>query len=537
MITKRKFSSYGPVDKSIEYYAPREELVQKAIMQLRGENPEKGGHYFTVWAPRQAGKSWSLREALWQLQQDDRFYTVKVNLQLGFMEALPVAQYIVKQINMYLNLGIANPESLEDFQEIFKKGNTRKPFILILDEFDDLSPEAIAEMVKVFRNIYTTRKDTSKSAFEWDYLLHGIALIGVRSVLGIEYPKGSPFNVQRSLHIPNLTFDEVKGMFDDFQREWGQQIDNEVIERLYYETNGQPGLVSWFGELMCEKYNKDPEKPITLKQWHSTYMYASQVEPNNTIMNLISKARQPEHIDTVLELYKTDEKMPFSFDKPSLNFLYMNGVITFENVVESDGNEGCYAKFSCSFVQKRLFNRFSDDLYGQLGLVMKPFENIDHIITNTELYLKNLLHRFQAYFNENKHWLLKLAPRRKTDGRIIEATYHFILYSWLEKYLSGMATVKPEFPTGNGKIDLLLTANKKLFGIEVKSYSNQRKFEMAIKQAAHYALQLKLSEIYLAVFIEYIDDENRALFEKEFIDAETQIKVFPVFIAITELPK
>ena len=51
MITKRKFSSYGPVDKSIEYYAPREELVQKAITQLKGENPEKGGHYFTVWAP------------------------------------------------------------------------------------------------------------------------------------------------------------------------------------------------------------------------------------------------------------------------------------------------------------------------------------------------------------------------------------------------------------------------------------------------------------------------------------------------------
>ena len=81
MTTKRKFSSYGPVSKTSEYYAPREELVQKAITQLTGENPDEGGHYFTVWAPRQAGKSWSLREALWQLQQDDRFYTVKVNLQ------------------------------------------------------------------------------------------------------------------------------------------------------------------------------------------------------------------------------------------------------------------------------------------------------------------------------------------------------------------------------------------------------------------------------------------------------------------------
>jgi len=229
---KRKFSSYGPVDKDIEYYVPRNEIVQKAINQLTGDEPEKGGHYFTVWAPRQSGKSWCLREALWHLQKDERFYTVKVNLQLGFKDALSVAQYIIKQINMYLVLGISIPETLEEFQEIFKKGNLKKPIILILDEFDDLSKEAIDDMVSIFRNIYNTRQETDKSAFEWNYLLHGIALIGVRSVMGLENPKGSPFNVQRSMHIPNLTFDEVKLMFDDYQREWGQKIDDEVVERL-----------------------------------------------------------------------------------------------------------------------------------------------------------------------------------------------------------------------------------------------------------------------------------------------------------------
>jgi hypothetical protein len=37
-----------------------------------------------------------------------------------------------------------------------------------------------------------------------DYLLHGMALIGVRAVLGVENVKGSPFNVQRSVHIPEF---------------------------------------------------------------------------------------------------------------------------------------------------------------------------------------------------------------------------------------------------------------------------------------------------------------------------------------------
>jgi len=56
----RKFSSYGPIDTDLEYYAPRKELIAKARTQLLGEDPQKGGHYITVWAPRQTGKSWTL---------------------------------------------------------------------------------------------------------------------------------------------------------------------------------------------------------------------------------------------------------------------------------------------------------------------------------------------------------------------------------------------------------------------------------------------------------------------------------------------
>ncbi len=54
----RRFSSYGPVDKRQHYYVPRKALIEKAYTQLMGHNPQRGGHYFTVWAPRQAGKTW-----------------------------------------------------------------------------------------------------------------------------------------------------------------------------------------------------------------------------------------------------------------------------------------------------------------------------------------------------------------------------------------------------------------------------------------------------------------------------------------------
>ncbi len=53
----RKFFSYGPVDCELHFCVPRKELIEKCMNQLIGEN-KKFGHYFTLWAPRQTGKTW-----------------------------------------------------------------------------------------------------------------------------------------------------------------------------------------------------------------------------------------------------------------------------------------------------------------------------------------------------------------------------------------------------------------------------------------------------------------------------------------------
>ncbi|MEM7534293.1 MAG: hypothetical protein AAF639_19080 [Chloroflexota bacterium] len=79
----RKFSSYGPVDKDQHYYAPRRELIDDTQRQLLGENSTKGGHYVTVWAPRQVGKSWMMLQVVQRVKAEDDFEdagTAGVNL-------------------------------------------------------------------------------------------------------------------------------------------------------------------------------------------------------------------------------------------------------------------------------------------------------------------------------------------------------------------------------------------------------------------------------------------------------------------------
>jgi len=264
----RKFSSYGPVDTDLHYYAPREVLIGQAVADLLGEDPAKGGHYIAVWAPRQRGKTWIVQQALRRLRNEpqyrDAFDILYIPLEHLKLErdVAKIAQSLAQEVTRALNLSPVAIHEIQEIEQIFRRQVLRKPLILVLDEFDALTEEAIAGIAGVFRNIYIRRQDESdRPTGEKTYLLHGVALIGVHAVLGVENPRGSPFNVQRSLHIPNLTFAEVQGLFDWYTRERGQVVEPAVVERLFYETRGQPGLTCWFGELLTEIYNPDHTRP------------------------------------------------------------------------------------------------------------------------------------------------------------------------------------------------------------------------------------------------------------------------------------
>jgi len=528
----RKFSSYGPVNTKLHYYAPREELIKRAHLQLTGENPEEGGHYITVWAPRQTGKTWAMNNVLFKLRSDERFDVVKIELEILKTEkdVGNVLSYIEEHIARGLKKTIKDVDTLKKFQNMFLKERLEKPLILILDEFDALEEDAISAIVSAFRNIYNIRQSqTDKMTGEKDYLLHSIALIGVRSVLGIENQKGSPFNVQRSVHIPNLTFKEVEAMFKCHEKESGQKVNQEVIERLFYETKGQPGLTCWFGELLTEGWDQfrvNKDMPVSMKLFKKAYTAAIQILPNNNIINIISKAKQSLYKETVLDMFRTDEKILFKYDNPKHNFLYMNGVTECEDA----GDEKYFLKFPCPFIQKRLFNYFSDEIFAYMGKLYDPFEYLEDAITEDSLNIRNIIRMYRGYLIKNRDWALKNAPRR-SDMRIYEAVFHFNLYKYLSGFIESFkGEIYPEFPTGNGKIDLIVKYAGHIYGIEVKTFKNIPAYTEALKQAASYGKQLGLKEISLVFFLESIDDENRKKYETDFYDEETEVKVLPVFV-------
>lgn len=526
----RKFTSYGPINRQENYYAPRTVLIEHAIAQLRGDGSVSGGHYITVWAPRQTGKTWIMQEVLVQLSQESMYDVVKLNLQSLIGEDIQsVIRLITQKLADELQKALPIPQIPMDLEKVFDRDTLTKPLILILDEFDTLSEDAIRVLVSVFRNIYIERRQRlAQAGRRPETRLHGLALIGVRAVLGIDNPTGSPFNVQRGLHIPNLTHAEVDGMFKWYAEESGQVVEQAVIDRLFYETQGQPGLIGWFGELLTETYNRDATQPITNTLFDEVYAAALYLLPNNNILNIVSKAKQSPYRQTVLELFRTGAEVPFAYDDPHINYLYMNGVIDAVQVTSTEYQ----VKFANPFVQKRLFNYLAREIFPNPGVLHDPFADLSAAITENALFVKPLMRLYEQYFQTNRSWLLKDVPRRKTDERVYEAVYHFNLYTYLYQFLRSYdAHVTPEFPTGNGKVDLLIHHAGQQYAIEDKSFVNQREYQKALHQAAYYAHQLNLSEIALVFFVDHVDDTNRQKFETIYMDPATNIRVFPILVA------
>ena len=75
----------------------------------------------------------------------------------------------------------------------------------------------------------------------------------------------------------------------------------------------------------------------------------------------------------------------FTYDDSHLNYLYTNGVIDQELVGETEYR----AKFASPFVQKRLFNFFARELFGNLGMLHDPFADLDDTVTDDMLNIKN----------------------------------------------------------------------------------------------------------------------------------------------------
>jgi len=541
----RRFHSYGPVDCRYHFCVARKELIAQGVEQLIGV-PEVGGHYFTIWAPRQTGKTWLMRQIKQKISQQypDRFTVFDFSLGgLRGMRFSPPdfernSDLAIETNSEELDFpgtfgellqetlpGEPEVKSWKDFRKLFArdKGQWDSPLILLIDEVDTIPSALIDLMVAQFRELYLHRETN------W---LHGLALIGVRAVLGIESQRGSPFNIQRSLRVPNFTIDEVGELYRQYQEESKQKIEAAVVEKVYQTTKGQPGLVSWFGELLTEKYNPGQNQIINMDTWELVWNMARFIEPNNTVMNLIAKARMPEYQEFLMELF-TRSDMQFSFHEPLCNYLHLHGIVEPETIRQPDGRFVNICRFASPFIQDCLYHALSREMVGDRMpiLPLQPLDDLADVFSGTSLDLSALLQRYKDYLLRLKAkginpW--KEQPRRETNLHLTEAVGHFHLFTWLQTALGRRCVISPEFPTGNGKVDIHIRCGAKRGIIEVKSFVDIYEAKSARKQAAQYAKSLGFEQVTVAMFVPVNDETILEKLSAEEMIEDVQVKLVAI---------
>lgn len=80
-------------------------------------------------------------------------------------------------------------------------------------------------------------------------------------------------------------------------------------------------------------------------------------------------------------------------------------------------------------------------------------------------------------------------------------------------------------------MDIFIQYADTIYGLEVKSFVSQLEYQRGLRQAARYGKQLQHSEMWLILFVEGVDEQNRQKYEVTYTDDKIGVLVHPILVA------
>ncbi|MCK4760615.1 MAG: ATP-binding protein, partial [Candidatus Aminicenantes bacterium] len=331
---KRYFNTSGPNRPEKHYTLKREHLINKGIELVKDER------YFTIWAPRQTGKSTYFR-MLADVLKKEGYETLHINVEnfAGATEEI-FLEFLSNEFREAFNIELTALTFPGFYDEL--KRQKEKNRVFIIDEVEGLNPGIFGQFLHTVRNLYHSRDK---------HCLKSVILVGVSNIVGVVQDHASPFNIADNLEVPYFSAEETAHLLHMHEAETGQFFDKKVKERISYMTGNQPGLVNGFAYQLVER---DPgKKIIDYEDYLKIEDWYLNIAIDKNISNIINKAKKYRKF---VEMLLFDEKtVKFTINDERIKFLTSYGVI-------------------------------KNDEKG-------------HVIFNVPLYKKALLHAFYPYFN------------------------------------------------------------------------------------------------------------------------------------------
>ena len=507
----REFNTTGPIVAADHYHLPPLGRAGADTL-LRLVEAQK---YFIVYAPRQTGKTTTLR-ALCDTLNDRGYRAVHANIQPA-RDAGDEVDLAIRSVFDVLALREDTTLGEDTFERIVEalepgfrpntavlKAFTRwaradpRPLVVVLDEVDALSRPALLLLLDQLRAGYENRPRRFP---------HSIVVCGLHNVRDYFTPQASPFNiVAKSLRLGDFSETEVRDLLGQHTEETGQRFTEEAVAEVRRSTNGQPWLVNAlaYGACFEDPEGRDRSREITPGMIGAARERLILEGPAH--FGQIAHRLEEERVRKVLDPILAGVETAPEFAADDLRYVRDVGLIATDSPV-----------------------RIANPIYGEVVPRLLAEEVEPRVVLDDARFVRGdgglevpaLLRAFQQFFRENAEWWLR-------DTRFHEYGAQVLLQAFLQRVVNAGGHITREHGLGRGRTDLLVSWRKQdepqVFVIECKVRRQRDGLDEVIRrgalQTAGYADRSGAAEGHLLVF----DRDDRKSWEEKVFHREARVR-------------
>jgi len=467
---KRVFEDAGLVDPRSAYHVDLEGVVNTKNQDLK--TMVDRGRYFSIFAPRQSGKTTFFRDFCRTLEKNPLYVPILLSFQdyknlsaqrfyqllqksiykqlIGRLDAVQCPQ--LEDIKTYIETHILSDHI--SFRELFEELNgiiKKKKIVIFIDEFDGIPRGELENFLTTLRELYQEYKENENKA------LYSVGLVGIRNITKLIVGGVSPFNIADQIKMPPFSLKNVRDLNAQYTEETNQPFTEEAVIAVHTETAGQPWLVNRLGTILTIDIKPKTIEPITQEDVENAINRLLK-ERNSHFDNLLEKARMYKE-SFIAAIFNGIDYNP---DDEDQSWLEQYGLIKEEN----DKVEAANA------IYKRRF--------------LKAFFHESGAVADTSLksyFTPSGLLDMEAILSDFEEYIMQIGVNAFYAGqKPYEKTGQILLSAWLYQFVEGgKGDLRFETPTGLGRMDILLTYGNRKYIVETKI--NRSNIEKTVEKA------------------------------------------------------
>jgi hypothetical protein len=477
--------------------------------------------YFVIHAARQSGKTTYLKDLTQRLNTGGKYYALYCSLEniQNITDAEKGLPAIVKHIKNTLRFSdiphwaeFAKEADYTDFTGVLGTELTvfsmllDKPFIILFDEADCLSEDTLILFLRQLREGYNSRP--------LRIFVHSIALVGMRNIRDYKAKirpdsqslgSASPFNiVTESLTLKNFTKEEITTLYQQHTDDTGQKFEEDAVELVYEQTQGQPWLVNAIAREVIDKMlQSDYTKPVTAGFVREAIQ--TIIMRRDTHIDSLLERLKEERVRKVIEPIITGEDF---FDRLSDDFMYVKdlGLIS-----ETKGRLAPANPVYAEVIARTLTYNTQQVLSQDTSLYQMP-----RYLKDGRIDMDYLMRDFQQFWRENSAiWIERFDYK--------EAAPHLILMAFLQRVVNGGGQIIREMAAETRRLDLCVVYEEQKYPLELKLWRGEKSLQKGIEQTLRYMDVYGCAEGWLAIFDRRPERtwDDKLYMKKETIDGKT----------------